>query len=258
MYIRCKVCNGAIRCPSNHLTCAICKSFCHKNCANGSSSPFYCNDCLQNIFPFHNIDNNDLEQIFDMDIHDLVNIIDNVDWDERLPETREKVETCEYYNMLEYRDLLSNAHKTDFLLLHMNIVSLISKQSKLENILHLSEKMPDVIALSETKIRIADNVQDAYNIYFYDFVHRDTPTHFGGVGFYNRESLDFVVRKLPKTRFSHFCEEKFKKDLEENLQKINFDAYDPNTATEVFNENFQAVIENMHRCVLPKSTIKRK
>ena len=56
-----------------------------------------------------------------MDIHDLVNIIDNVDWDERLPETREKVETCEYYNMLEYRDLLSNAHKTDFLLLHMNI-----------------------------------------------------------------------------------------------------------------------------------------
>ena len=69
-----------------------------------------------------------------------------------------------------------------------------SKQSKLENILHLSEKMPDVIALSETKIRIADNIQDAYNIDFYDFVHRDTPTHFGGVGFYIRESLDFVVR----------------------------------------------------------------
>ena len=76
----------------------------------------------------------------------------------------------------------------------MNIVSLSSKQSKLENIIHMSDKLPEIIALSETKIRKSDNIQDVYNMEYYDFVHRDTPTHFGGVGFYILDNIEYEVR----------------------------------------------------------------
>ena len=79
-------------------------------------------------------------------------------------------------------------------MLHMNIVSLSSKQHKLENILHFSDKLPSIIGLSETKIKLSDNITDAYNMDHYDFVHRDTPTHFGGVAFYIRDDIEFSIR----------------------------------------------------------------
>ena len=194
MITKCNVCKGAVRQPANHLKCFNCCSVVHISCANLGESPFLCCKCYQIIFPFQSISNGELELTFEMSIHELADIIDNIDWEERLPETQEKIEICNYYNMHEYRDLLKNAHKNDFLLLHMNIVSLSSKQSKLSNILLTSDRLPEVIALSETKIRISDNITNAYNMDFYDFVHRDTPTHFGGVGFYIKDDLEYETR----------------------------------------------------------------
>ena len=80
--------------------------------------------------------------------------------------------------MNDYRELLKNFKKDDFLLLHMNIVSLASKQSKLENIIHLSERLPDVIALSENKIKISDNITDAYNMTVIRFIFTDPVVSF--------------------------------------------------------------------------------
>ena len=194
MIIKCNVCKGVVRHRIHCLTCSECGSVSHNNCANGNYLPYFCRNCFKNIFPFQNINDDDLKEIFDLTIHELVDVINDIDWEERLPETNEKIEVCNYFNMLEYRNLVKNSSKNDFFLLHFNIVSLSSKQSKLDSIIQHSERLPEVIALTETKIRISDNIQDAFNMNHYDFVHRDTPTHFGGVGFYINDDVEYEVR----------------------------------------------------------------
>lgn len=194
MRISCNICKRTVRHPNNHLECVLCKAVSHNFCANACAPPYFCNMCFEKLMPFQGIENDELENLYDIDIHDIVNLLNDVDWDERLPETREKVEICEYYNMPQYIEFCKNTEKDDFFLLHVNIVSLRSKQSKLDSIIHMSEKMPEVIALSETKIRDSENITDAYNMDHYEFVHRDTPTHFGGVGFYIKEEIEYEVR----------------------------------------------------------------
>ena len=90
MIILCNVCKGAVRNPLNHIKCAICNTVCHRNCANAYELPYFCDRCYIDIFPFHSISDNDLDQVFEMDIHELVDVINDIDWEERLPETQEK------------------------------------------------------------------------------------------------------------------------------------------------------------------------
>ena len=60
----------------------------------------------------------------------------------------------------------------------------------------MTSSQPSIIAISETKIRKSDNISDQYNLanYDYTFEHEDTPTHFGGVGFYIKNDINYVVR----------------------------------------------------------------
>lgn len=162
--MRCNICKEAVRQPNNHLQCTVCKNITHNGCASVNTSLFYCINCNRDIFPFQNINNDELDNLFEMDIYELIGLLDHVNWEERLPDTTEKIEHCNYYNLENFRNLSKNLHKNDFLLLHMNIVSLNSRQYKLENLIHCIDKLPDLIGVSETKIRINDNITDAYNI----------------------------------------------------------------------------------------------
>ena len=99
MRISCNICKRTVRRPNNHLECVLCKAVSHNSCANACAPPYFCNMCFEKLMPFQGIENDELENLYDIDIHDIVNLLNDVDWDERLPETREKAEICEYYNM---------------------------------------------------------------------------------------------------------------------------------------------------------------
>ena len=93
MYVRYTICKGAVRQPSNHLKCAICKNIIHNGCAYKNSSLFYCINCNRSIMPFQNIDDGELNNFFEMDIYELIDLLDRINWEERLSDTSEKIET---------------------------------------------------------------------------------------------------------------------------------------------------------------------
>ena len=68
---------------------------------------------------------------------------------------------------------------------HMNVRSLSKSSHKLENFLLAIEHCPDVIAITETKLKNSKSVV-SYNLQLegYDFVHTDTNMNADGVGFY--------------------------------------------------------------------------
>ena len=120
-------------------------------------------------------------------------MIDHLNLDNLFQDVTNEPSDCKYYNLNVFNDLQTK--NEDLLLLSTNIASLNKNQFKLENLISQAPKSPDIIAVTETKIRNANNISNAYNIDNYEFIHNDTPTHFGGVGFYINEKLEFKTRR---------------------------------------------------------------
>ena len=123
----------------------------------------------------------------------LINNNNQLNLDDLFQDVTNEPSDCKYYNFNVSNDLQTK--NEDLLLLSMNIASLNKNQFKLENLISQAPKSPDIIAVTETKIRNANNISNAYNIDNYEFIHNDTPTHFGGVGFYINEKLEFKTRR---------------------------------------------------------------
>jgi len=84
-------------------------------------------------------------------------------------------------------------HVNDLLLFHANVRSLQKNIDKLANIIAELERQPDIIAISETKIK-TNQIVSAIDLFDYNFVHVDSLTAAGGVGFYVKESVSFTIR----------------------------------------------------------------
>ena len=76
------------------------------------------------------------------------------------------------------------------MLLHLNTRSLPKNQNKLEDLLSFCEKLPEFIAITETKLNATNITQiDLEN---YNFEHVNSNTNAGGVGiFVLRKDLQF-------------------------------------------------------------------
>ena len=120
MYLRCNVCGEAVRRPNNHLVCQICQVIAHNDCAFKNVSSYYCKKCNDDIYPFNSIDNAELIHLYDVDIYECVNLLQNVNWEERLPDLTDKMEICNYFSMNDYRSLVASSNNNDFLMLQMN------------------------------------------------------------------------------------------------------------------------------------------
>ncbi len=176
----------------------ICRNFFHRNCNVANTDPFYCNTCLSISIPFNSITDNTLTELYSPTIDEFINELNqnlsNIHND--LPDVLENSDVCSYYDLNSYNDFLPTLPKNDLLIVSINIASLCKNQQKIEQFLSASLTSPSIIAISETKIRLSDNVTNQYNLdnFDYTFEHNDTPSHFGGVGLYIKNNIEYNLR----------------------------------------------------------------
>ena len=101
---------------------------------------------------------------------------------------------CDYHTDAEMHDIFRNRQNNEFSCLYMNIRSLVSNFTYLKNYLDSFIVKPDIIALAETKLTEVVNINADVDITGYTFVHTKSKTHFGGVGFYVSNQIDFNLR----------------------------------------------------------------
>ena len=75
----------------------------------------------------------------------------------------------------------------------MNIVSLSKNLYKLENFLTQIRYAPDIIAITETRIKYTVPIIYHVNVQGYKFIHVDTHMNAGGVGLYVNNCIDFII-----------------------------------------------------------------
>ena len=98
----------------------------------------------------------------------------------------------EYFSMSKLSNLSLNLSKQDFFILHFNVRSLPKNINKLDEFLNDFQRMPDAIAISETKLN-SNNVSKI-KIPYYNFLRSDSSTNAGGVGLYIKDTIKFSLR----------------------------------------------------------------
>ena len=86
---------------------------------------------------------------------------------------------------------VQNASKTikqqhNFKLFHVNIRSINAGLNKLNDLLALTKLSPDIILVSETKLKTSENLN---HLKGYKFTHKGTRTNWGGVGIFAKENI---------------------------------------------------------------------
>ena len=100
---------------------------------------------------------------------------------------------CEFFNNCKYFDatLFNSVVKyrvNELFIIHFNVRSLQKNIDKLITFLAEFSEKPDIIAISETKIKCGQPLLNV-NISGYSFIHCDSVTNSGGVGFYIKQTL---------------------------------------------------------------------
>jgi len=103
----------------------------------------------------------------------MANRIKNINFDDK-----KKYDPNQYFSLQAFNKLSQN--QKDFIILQINARSLIKNFNKLEELLISLVSAPDIIAISETKLK--DNIPFPYELKNYNFVHVNSPTNAGGVG----------------------------------------------------------------------------
>ena len=76
-------------------------------------------------------------------------------------------------------------------LLHVNIRSINAGLDKLNDLLALTELSPDIILVSETKLKTSENLN--HFIKGFKFMHKGTRTNWGGIGIFTKENIRIKV-----------------------------------------------------------------
>ena len=207
-----------------------------------SKVDYICNNCLQNILPFQNLNDHEFDELHlphilpkqiqciinSFDIHSSTNYIQAANIDKNL------------------------FGKTSISVIHLNIRSLVKNLFKLEELLNELPITPEIIAVTETWLD--SNRVNCIQLTDYNFLHVDSPNTkcdgsglVGGVGLYVKKSLNVVqcdkyklemtgceniwieiamekdkqcifgvIYKHPKTNISHFQE-----NLTKSIELLN-------------------------------------
>ena len=79
----------------------------------------------------------------------------------------------------------------NFKLLHVNIRSINAGLDKLNDLLALTKLSPDIILVSETKLKTSENLN--HFLKGYKFMHKGTRTNWGGVGIFAKANIPIKV-----------------------------------------------------------------
>ena len=106
--------------------------------------------------------------------------------------------------LLQIVKLSPTLTKNDFFIQHFNVRSLTKNKEKIEEFVDGITRLPDVIAISETKLN-SSSVSNL-NLLNYTFLCKDSPTCASGVGFYIKGNMQYHVRNNLTLYIQH-CED---------------------------------------------------
>ena len=81
------------------------------------------------------------------------------------------------------------------MIMHFNVRSLQKNVDHLSQYLLKLKVRPQIIAVTETKL-IKDQCHINVNLPGYNFIHCDTSTRAGGVGFYIEDGLQYIPKNV--------------------------------------------------------------
>lgn len=148
-------------------------------CMFHSTGKCNCNECCAALFPFFSVGNFEFKVLNNYFITNNVNSETNIKYDE-------------YFSPNKLSDLTASLQNNDFYLVHFNVRSLSKNLDKIEEFLCDMARLPDAIAVSETKLN--SNSSANISIPNYNFLRYDSPSCAGGVGLYIKDTLQFHVR----------------------------------------------------------------
>ena len=168
-----------------------------------STEPYLCQNCYSELFPFQTLDDKQLlnEMRNDDKLNFDINHTNNSFFPAKCLQVDNKIKCLlndfnsglvdsKYCSQAE-ADIINK--KCKFSLLCVNIRSLNANFDKLNELLTNYDILPDIIAISETKLKLLQ----VYNAKLsgYQFYHKSTTTRWGGVGLFIKESLSISICK---------------------------------------------------------------
>ena len=162
-------------------------------------------DCALVNLPFYNLSDIEFnaltgnwQYVFSSDA-DIYDVLHNPDkFDERDSDLMLSTPNSNYYSLTKLNQLLNNCSHDTISLLHFNIKSLPKNVSILNYFLYTFDNIPDVLAITETKLN--DNNVANIDLLNYNFYHTDSPTMAGSAGLYMRKDLQAIHR--PDIKFN--------------------------------------------------------
>ena len=158
----CTICAKSCKRNQNSIYCDICQKWTHQKCSEvsvkdfitlgKSNLPYFCVKCYETIFPFHNLTNaafSELNSTEEKNIQPNFQMLDDIDY------------VGDFPNSYITPEKFHKEHGTtyDFFMLHVNIRSLNKNLEKLEEFLTQLGKLPEIIAISETKLQTEFEMQ---------------------------------------------------------------------------------------------------
>ena len=182
----CVICHKL--CKRNHkrLQCNICNKWYHKNCCKLTSKQYdqyialndiyYCKLCIDSLFPFQQLNdfneiNSSPQKIHIQHSTEFDITPKNADGSEVLSNN---FEYSNYYDVREMKKIFTKSSQNDLSILHFNARSLKKNKEKIEELLNEIGYLPDIIAISESKIKT--NTVDNISFAQYSFLHKDSNT----------------------------------------------------------------------------------
>ena len=226
---KCFECKSNFRRNSRSLICSLCNNNVHLKCTllavrdykyyQINADVWICNQCRSTIFPFYNVDNeelislsfnsnttclcskkisNNLTSLPQFDLLSTINKIPslfNSDSDEQLPlqNTLNYYTVHEFHNNKDIRNTLTPHN--NFSTLHINIRSLSANHDIFLNLLNDLDYNFSILGLSETKLIVDKDEVNNISIPGYNFVSKPSLSNAGGVGFFIRSDHNFTIRE---------------------------------------------------------------
>ena len=180
----------------------------------------------------------------------LINTINDLNEHLQITDTNFTAD-CKYFNISEFADILKSKAKSELAIVHFNLRSLIKNKSKVQTFLMQLPTLPEVIAVTETKLNLKSDLLQT-DLENYQFAHKDSTSNAGGVGLYVRNDLNFVIKPTMSVE-SENCESLFieisskpsKKKLKNTVVGVVY--RHPGNSYSLFQKNFCNVMHMLNQ-----------
>lgn len=192
LHVPCYVCNQNLASHNNDVICQICLKRVRENCCKAHKNDFQLDQHSYKIC-FKCI----LCDSVECDLTQLgspTQYTDTVDLNPTNDEPNRHetlLSNCNYYDITTFNKHCLVSNFDDLFLVHFNVRSLQKNLDFLVQYLSQLKRQPDVIAITETKLRL-NNINSNIYIDGYNFIHKDSSSQAGGVGLYVKNCIKFI------------------------------------------------------------------